>query len=179
MAAVAAMYSRALADVAHNAKLDTDIVVEQVREFERAIKSSHDLHEVLMNPSVTHEDKMRVIEAISKRMQCLPEVRNFISVLVQNQRVNMLEEIVSELQEEMDRRNGVAEAEITSAREISKSQQQALEQALGKVAGREKIRATYKLDPAVLGGVVVRLGTTVYDGSVRGQMEQLKERLTS
>jgi F-type H+-transporting ATPase subunit delta len=103
-------------------------------------------------------------------------VQNFIAVLIDKRRVNFLDEIVAEFAHELNQRLGFAEAEITTTRELSADERSALEADLAKVTGK-KIRARYDQDKSILGGAIARVGSTVYDGSVKGQLEKIREQL--
>jgi len=104
-------------------------------------------------------------------------LRNFIAVLIDHRRVAALPEIARQFELELNERLGLADAEVTSARELSEAEKHALEVRVGQVTGK-KIRARYITDSKVLGGAVVKVGSTIYDGSIRGQLEKLKEALS-
>jgi F-type H+-transporting ATPase subunit delta len=99
-------------------------------------------------------------------------------VLIDHRRVQFLGPIVKEFEHELDRRLGFAEAEIISARELSDTERRALEAQVGKLTGK-KVRARYSRDVSVLGGAMVRVGSTIYDGSVKGQLERIREAISS
>ena len=101
-----------------------------------------------------------------------------IAVLIDHRRLPFLPRIVEQLEKELDARMGFAEALISSARELGDAEKRALEAQVAKVTGK-KVRAQYGLDPSLLGGAVVRIGSTIYDGSVVGQLEKIRERLSS
>jgi F-type H+-transporting ATPase subunit delta len=104
-------------------------------------------------------------------------VRNFVAVLIDKGRLNFLQEIVAEFAHELNQRLGFAEAEITTTRELNADERNALEADLAKVTGK-KIRARYDQDRSILGGAIARVGSTVYDGSVKGQLERIREQLS-
>ena len=104
------------------------------------------------------------------------EVRNFIAVMMDHQRLASLDEILAEYDMVADEGSGIAEAEITSAHPLHAEDRAVLEEQVARLAGG-RVRASYKEDSALLGGAIVRIGSTVYDGSVRAQLQQLKERL--
>jgi len=105
-------------------------------------------------------------------------VRNLIAVLIDHRRLPFLPRIIDQLEKELDARLGFAEAQISSARQLGDAEKRALEVQIGKTTGK-KVRATYGLDPSLLGGAVVRVGSTIYDGSVKGQLERIKEAISS
>lgn len=104
------------------------------------------------------------------------EVRNFIAVLMRNGRLHAFNEVLAEYRREMDKRCGISEALITTARKLDETERRAIEAQASAIAGN-KIRATFHEDSALVGGVVLRIGSTVYDGSVRGRLQKLKEQL--
>ena len=105
-------------------------------------------------------------------------MRNLVAVLIDHRRIHFLESIIQQLGKELDARLGFAEAEITSARPLGDAEKREFEAQVGKLT-RKKVRASYGQDASLLGGAVVRLGSTIYDGSVKGQLERLKEAISS
>jgi F-type H+-transporting ATPase subunit delta len=178
MSVVSLRYAHAFAQVAVSQKLDTAAAQQQLNSFNEVFKESRELREVLMNPAIPHEQKLRVLDAIAGKLGMLPQVRNFTAVIMQHQRLTELSEILAEYHVIADADAGYAEAEITTARPLEGSDRAQLEDQVAKLVGG-RIRATYKEDPSLLGGAVVRVGSTVYDGSVRAQFQQLKQRLVS
>jgi F-type H+-transporting ATPase subunit delta len=103
-------------------------------------------------------------------------VRNFVAVLIDHRRTHFFDAIVTRLGHELNARMGFAEAQITTFRDLSDSERRVLEGQVAKVTGK-KVRAEYLRDPAILGGAVVRVGSTIYDGSVLGQLERIREQI--
>ena len=178
MSTVSLRYAHAFASVAAAQHLDVNAAQQQLNDFAGTLAGSHDLREILMNPSIPNPQKLKVIDAIAQRIGMFPAVRNFIAVITEHQRLHELNEIVEEFAAAADRDAGVSDAEITSALPLNDADRAELEAQVGKLAGG-RIRATYHEDAALLGGAIVKLGSTVYDGSVRGQLQQLKQRLIS
>jgi F-type H+-transporting ATPase subunit delta len=176
MAVFAPHYARAFAQVVVAKKLDVAAAQQQLRDFAGTLTGSPELHEVLLNPSIPEEQKLRVLDAIAGRIGMFREVRNFIAVIMDHHRLGALDEILAEYDLMADENSGIAEAEITSARALNDQDRATLEEQVAKLAGG-RVRASYKEDAALLGGAVVKIGSTVYDGSVRAQLQQLKERL--
>jgi F-type H+-transporting ATPase subunit delta len=176
MAVFAPHYARAFAQVVAAKKLDVAAAQQQLRDFAGTLAGSRELHEVLLNPSIPEEQKLRVLDAIAGKIGMLREVRNFIAVIMDHHRLGSLDEILAEYDLVADEGSGIAEAEITSARPLNDEDRATLEEQVAKLAGG-RVRASYKEDSALLGGAVVKIGATVYDGSVRAQLQQLKERL--
>jgi len=178
MSALTLRYAHAFASVAASNRLDSTAAQQQLRDFSETFAGSHELREVLMNPSIANEQKLKVLDAIAGRIGMIPQVRNFVAVIMDHQRLSELDEILAEYHEIADEQLGLAEAEITSAHPLNDQDRAELEAQVAKVAGG-RVRATYRQDATLLGGAVVRIGSTVYDGSLRGQFQQLKQKLVS
>ncbi|WP_348268368.1 ATP synthase F1 subunit delta [Edaphobacter paludis] len=178
MSALTLRYAHAFASVAASNHLDSNAAQQQLRDFSETLADSHELREVLMNPSIVNEQKLKILDAIVSRIGMIPQVRNFLAVIMNHQRLAELDEIITEYHEIADEQSGLAEAEITSARPLNNEDRVELEAQVAKVAGG-RVRATYREDAALLGGAVVRIGSTVYDGSLRGQFQQLKRKLVN
>jgi F-type H+-transporting ATPase subunit delta len=178
MSVLSLRYAHAFAAVAASANLNAAEAEQQLGDFSGTLSGSHDLREVLMNPSIANEQKLKVLDAIAARIGMFPQVRNFIAVIMQNQRLSELNEILSEYHLVADEQAHVAEAEITSARPLNDQDRAELEAQVVKLAGG-RVRATYHEDATLLGGAIVRLGSTVYDGSIRAQLQQLKQKLVN
>lgn len=171
-------YAHAFASVAASAHIDVSAAQQQLNDFSLTFAGSRDLREVLMNPSIANDQKLKVLDAISARIGMVPQVRNFLAVIIGNQRLGELDEILTEFHTVADKDSGIAEAEITSARPLNDQDRAELEAQVAQLAG-SPVRATYTQDASLLGGAVVRLGSTVYDGSVRAQLQQMKQRLAN
>jgi F-type H+-transporting ATPase subunit delta len=178
MSALTLRYAHAFASVAASNHLDASAAQQQLRDFSDTLAGSRELREVLMNPSIVNEQKLKVLDAIAGRIGMMGQVRNFLAVIMDHQRLAELDEILTEYHEIADEQSGLAEAEITSARPLNDEDRAELESQVAKVAGG-RVRATYREDATLLGGAVVRIGSTVYDGSLRGQFQQLKQRLVN
>ena len=178
MSVLALRYAHAFASVVGSSKLDTNAVQQQLNDFNDTLAESRALREVLGNPAIPADEKLKVLDAISARVNMLPQVRNFLAVIMDNQRLSELNEIVAEYHAVVDEQSGMAEAEITSAHPLNDQDRAELESQVAKLAGG-RVRTTYRQDETLLGGAVVRIGSTVYDGSIRAQLQQLKQKLVS
>ena len=178
MASVASTYARAFADVVLDQHLDANRATGGLREIARLMAESADLRRVWENPAVPADQKRHLLDAIVEREGIDKPVRNLVAVLIDHRRVQFLPRIIEQLERELDARMGFAEAQIFSARELGATEKQALETQVAKVTGK-KVRASYGLDASLLGGAVVRVGSTIYDGSVKGQLEKIKEAISS
>ena len=146
--------------------------------MEQILASSHELRTLLQNPSVPGDQKLRLLDALTKRIGATQEMRNFLAILVDHHRLGGFSEIVKEVKEQLNERLGIADAEVISARELGAEEKRMLETQIAKTTGKT-VRAHYLQDPAVMGGAIVRVGSTIYDGSVRGQLQKLREQLAS
>jgi F-type H+-transporting ATPase subunit delta len=178
MASVASTYARAFADVVFSARLDADRAIAELRAIASLLAESAELRRVWENPAIPAEQKHRVLDVIAQRNGLTVQARNLIAVLIDHRRIHFLEPIIAQLEKELNARLGFAEAEITSARALGDPEKREFEAQIGKLTGK-KVRARYEQDASLLGGAVVRLGSTIYDGSVKGQLERLKEALSS
>jgi len=178
VASVAPRYARAFAEVAEAAGLDAGAAQRQIRDFADTLAGSLDLHEFLMNPSVEMAQKLKVLDAVVQRIGIYPQVRNFLAVILEHDRLGDLHEMLTEYSEIADAHAGAAEATITSARPLDPADRAQLEAQVAKLAGA-KVRATYVEDATLLGGAVVQIGSTIYDGSLKSQLQQLKHRLVN
>ena len=178
MASVANTYARAFADVVLSARLDAARSIAGLRRITSLLGESVELRRVWENPAVPADQKRRLLDAIVQREGIDKPVRNLVAVLIDHRRVPFLARIVEQLEKELDARMGFAEAQISSARELSDTEKRGLEAQVEKTTGK-KVRAHYGLDASLLGGAVVRVGSTIYDGSVKGQLERIKEAISA
>jgi F-type H+-transporting ATPase subunit delta len=178
VASVASTYARAFADVVFDAHLDAHRVIGGLQRIHGLLAESVDLRRVWENPAVPAEQKRKLLDAIVEREGIEKHVRNLVAVLIDHRRIAFLDRITEQLEKELDARMGFAEAQVTSARELGDNEKRALEGQIEKVTGK-KVRAHFSLDASLLGGAVVRVGSTIYDGSVKGQLEKIKEAISS
>ena len=177
MAIVDLRYARALAAVIESQNLDFGDTQRQLNEFAETLAASSDLREVLANPSIPEPQKLRLLDAIAARSGMSRPVRNMLALLAHHQRIHELGDIVASFAMLAEEKSGIAEAEITTARPLDAESRRLLERQVARLAGDQRVQATYREDASLLGGAVVRLGSTIYDGSVRAQLEQLRQRM--
>ncbi|MGO9648704.1 MAG: ATP synthase F1 subunit delta [Terriglobales bacterium] len=178
MATVINTYARAFADVVFDSHLDAAKTLKEVQDLAELVAASKPLREVWATPSIPAEQKRAVLDAIVQREGISRPVRNFVAVLMDHGRTSFLSAIVKQFELELDRRMGFAEAQITSARELGEGERTSLENQIQALVGK-KVRARYSRDASLLGGAVVRIGSTIYDGSVEGQLERIRELLSN
>ncbi|MGA2360357.1 MAG: ATP synthase F1 subunit delta [Terriglobales bacterium] len=178
MASVVGTYARAFADVVmtKSSLLDPARMLQELHGIEALLKESDPLRRVLENPSIPGDRKRAVLDAITQRLGTTRQVRNFVAVITDNRRLPLFSEILKQVEQELDDRQGFAEAQVSSARQLSDPEKQMLEVEITKMTGK-KVRARYAQDASLLGGAVVQVGSTIYDGSVKGQLEKIREQL--
>ena len=177
MKSASLQYANALADIAM-AQGAAEPAMQQLLGFGALYGESAELRNFLASPAVAAEAKHRVIEKLLARVGGSKIVRNFLFVIVDHQRTQSLSEIIAAVQEEIKRREGITEAQVSSAVELSKTQKAEMEFTLERLTGK-RVEAKFSLEPELLGGAVVRLGDTVYDGSLRSRLNNLRARLAS
>jgi F-type H+-transporting ATPase subunit delta len=171
-------YARAFASVAAKQGLNLLAARQQMKDFADLLEESHDLREILMDPSIPGDQKLSVMDALAERLGMMREVRNFLAIIMDHQRLGELTLILSAYDQVAAVDLGITEAEVSTVHELQGEERAELEAQIAKLAGT-KVRIAYKLDSALLGGAVVKIGSTVYDGSVRTQLEQMKRALVS
>src|SRR5271157_1953563 len=178
MASVVGTYARAFADVVTTAKnqLDPAGALLELHGIEALLKESDQLRRVLENPSIPGDRKRAVLDAITGRLGTTRQVRNFIAVLTDHRRLPLFSEILKQVEQELNDRQGFAEAQVSTARQLSDPEKRMLEAEITKMTGK-KVRARYEQDASLLGGAVVQVGSTIYDGSVKWQLEKIREQL--
>jgi F-type H+-transporting ATPase subunit delta len=172
---VARRYASALADVELE-RGDAREVQEELRSWEQMIQSSPNLQEVLRNPTIALDQKRAVLNKLIAATKPGPTTTNFLKVLLQNQRLTELGEINRKFAEIIDERAGVVAATVTTARDVPGNAQQRLHTKLLSLTGK-KVRINFATDPELIGGLVTRIGSTVYDGSVRNHLQLIKEKM--
>jgi F-type H+-transporting ATPase subunit delta len=178
LSAVATRYAHALADVvtASGSPLRAEDAMAQLKAFEAALRDSPALQNALITPAVPVARKRAVIGRIGYVMQLSQITRNFLYVLVDHRRIALLSVIIHSFELGVDQRLGFARAEISSAGKLTEDQEAELRIRLEQISGK-RLRARYTVDRTLIGGVVARVGSTVYNGSVRGRLETLESRM--
>lgn len=177
LSAVASRYAKAFVDVAtgSNSKSDPTGILAQLRSVAQVIADSHELRTVLLSPAVAPSRKRDIVQKLlgaSLEKQSL----NFLYVVIDHRRVADFPAIVDAFEVLLDERLGFVRADVLSAKELDAAQQSGLETEISRMAGK-KAKLKFSTDPALIAGVVARIGSTVYDGSVRGQLDTLRLKL--
>lgn len=172
---IARRYSSALADVVLKTG-ETETVRSELKSWETLINSSDQLTEVFSNPAIAHIDKEGVLEKLIGKTQPSRTTGNFLRVLLRNGRLVDLGEIIERFEAELEERSGNAVAKVTAARELTDGEKSELAASLAKATGKN-IKPEFIIDSEIIGGIITQVGSTVYDGSVRTQLECLRDEL--
>jgi F-type H+-transporting ATPase subunit delta len=178
MASFASRYANALADVVFEQKLDAKSVLGQLGDFAGAWHESRELREFFLDPSFPVEQRVALLDKLNAKLKMAPQTRNFIAVLIRNDRIAGFDEVMAEFRREINRRLGISEAKVVSARKLDEQERKELEKDIAELTGGT-VEAHFEEDSSLLGGAVVQVGSTVYDGSVRGRLDRLREELTA
>lgn len=180
LSAVAARYANALADVvtAQASALSPPDALSELRAFESALNESRELREALLTPAIAGSRKKAVVARIADLLKLSRISRNFMLVLIGHRRIALLGEILAAFEIVLDDRTGYIRAEIASASALGDAQREQIGAELEKLTGK-RIRTAYSVDASLIGGVVAKVGSTLYDGSVRGSLESLGRRLSA
>ena len=178
LSALAKRYAEAFAEVVTRsgsplAPLEAEA---ELQRFEEALAGSGDLREALASPAVPMGRKRAVLGRLATVLRLSALTRDFLCVVAGHRRMAALPEIVRAFEAGLDARLGQARAEVISASEMDEAGRAALAAALERLTGR-RVLMRISLDEALLGGAVARIGSTVYDGSLRGQLAALERRL--
>lgn len=173
--AIASRFARALADILSSPEAADD-AVQKLRAFEQLQHSSPELRNILTSPAVPARKKKAAIKRFADQLGFSTLLRNFLNVLIDHRRTAMLGEILASLEAQLDERRGIVRAQVSSARPLTEEQRQNVEAALARATGK-KVFGQYAVDDALIGGLVARVGSKVYDGSVRGQLQAMRGRL--
>lgn len=172
---IARRYATALADVVVPSG-EAENVKAELADWSAMIDANGDLTALLANPSVAHAGKERVVEELIARTKPSHTTANFLRVLLKNSRLTELGHINTKFSSVLEERSGVVAAEVISARELPDAERVEFEKQLAKLTGKQ-VRFNFAVDPDLIGGVVTRIGSTVYDGSVKTKLETLKAEL--
>lgn len=172
---VARRYAAALADVAIERQEERAVQTE-LDQWASMIEANPQLKEVFANPTVVYDQKRKVLEELLSRTRVRETTASFLRVLLRNQRLSQLREIAARFGQVLDERSGVVAANVTTARPMPEELRNALQQALTEATGK-KVRLSFTTDETIIGGLVARIGSTIFDGSVQGHLERLSDNL--
>ena len=173
--AIARRYAEALADVA-TARDQVDDIDRDVLQFVEMMRSNRELLGLFASPIISQTDKRRVLDALTERVRTGRLTVNLLRTMLSHYRLHHLADVLSQYRRVINQRKGRVIAEVTTASEFGEPQREKLVRALEQVTGKH-VELDFRTDPALIGGVIARIGSTVYDGSVRTQLAGFKERL--
>jgi F-type H+-transporting ATPase subunit delta len=168
-------YARALVDVTID-RDETNEVRKELDQFAALLKDHADLYEAFASPVVAQQRKRNVLQDILAVTIPRVTTANFLKLLLENHRLHKLDAMLAAMGRELDRRAGVVSADVTFARDPDMDEREQLRKRLQEATGKE-VRMKVRTDPNIIGGVVVRLGSQIYDGSIRSQLAELKHQL--
>ena len=174
---IATRYARALADVVA-ASGEYRKVLEELQDFESVYRESPELKEVFASPAVALPQKMKVLEAIGQRLGESPVTLNFLRVLLANYRLPLLEEALQAYRKIANDRLGVVQVTISSASDLSEAERERVAARFRELTGKQ-VELEFRIEGELLGGILAQIGSTVYDGSVRGNLARIREQLTA
>lgn len=172
---VARRYSSALADVVIKGG-STDVVRDELEMWQKMIGENESLMQVFANPSINQESKEKVLNELIKKSNSSKTTANFLQILMKNGRLSELGEINERFDQVLDERNGIVSASVISARPLGDVEKSDLLASLAKMTGKQ-VKLNYNTDENIIGGVVTRIGSVVYDGSVKTQLENLRQEM--
>jgi F-type H+-transporting ATPase subunit delta len=172
---VARRYSSALADVVLQ-RGEAREVQQELLAWAEMLQSNANLREVFANPTIPLDQKRGVLKRLIEIAKPRATTVNFLKVLLQNQRLPELDQINRRFAAVLDDRAGMVAAQVTTARPVPTETQQTLQTKLRNLTGKS-VRIEFDTDPELIGGLVTRIGSTIYDGSVRNQLQQIKEKM--
>jgi F-type H+-transporting ATPase subunit delta len=174
---VANRYARALADVLASAG-NYQQVLGEIENFAAAYHESPELRDVCDTPTVSMAQKLGLVEAIAGKMGLSHVTLNFLRVLMSHYRFPLLAEIAQAFRDVVNARLGIVQVMISSATELGEDDRKLLQQRFNELTQRQS-ELEFRLDGALIGGLVAQIGSTVYDGSIRGQLDRIRERLSA
>jgi F-type H+-transporting ATPase subunit delta len=174
---VADRYARALAEVVA-ASGDYRRVLQELQDLASVYRESLELQEVFASPAVALPQKMKVLEAMAQRLGESPVTLNFLRVLLANYRMPLLEEAVEAYRKIANDRLGIVQVNLSSASDLSEAERESVAVRFRELTGKQ-VEIEFRIDRELLGGILAQIGSTVYDGSVRGNLARIREQLTA
>ena len=172
---IARRYASALADVVVERKEERE-VQQEIDQWASMIEANPQLKEVFANPTIAYEEKRKVLEELITRSRVRPTTASFLRVLLRNQRLSQLRDVAERFALVLDERGGLVSASVTTAKPIPEDLKNQLRETLAAATGRN-VRVTFETDETIIGGLVARIGSTIFDGSVQNRLERLSDEL--
>ena len=176
MATFASRYAQAFADVIFETGLNAKDAQRQLGDFGAAWHESRPLREFFLDPSFPVEQKVAFLDKLNAKLGMAQATRNLIALLIRNDRIAGFDDVAAELRREINRRLGISEAKVVSARKLDDGERRDLEKQIAGLTGGQ-VEAQFEEDGSLIGGAIIQVGSTVYDGSLRGRLERLREEL--
>jgi F-type H+-transporting ATPase subunit delta len=172
----AARYARALFDVALKEKADLSRAETELAEFLTLLDQDKTLSKALLNPAVPAPRKRSVVTALTARMRPQEVVGKLLALLAERDRLKLLPELIAAYRDRVLGYQKVVRAEVVTTEPLAPERASRIERSLAQVTGRT-VTLSARVDPSIIGGVVARVGDTVYDGSIARQLAKMRERL--
>ena len=172
---VARRYATALADVAIERREERE-VQNELDQWAEMIGAHPQLKEVFANPTIVYDHKRKLLEELISRTRVRETTASFLRVLLKNQRLSQLRDVVARYGQVLDERGGIVAAHVTTARPLPEDLKNSLHDTLVAATGR-KVRLSFATDEALIGGLVARIGSTIFDGSVQNQLDRLANEM--
>ncbi len=174
MSVAANRYAKALIDVLYPDQAEAGL--ERLRSFNALLQEEPDARRFLENPGTAAAHRKRLLDEIAQALSFDRRVKNFVGILIDRNRLELLEDVIVAYQRYLDERLGIVRAHVRAAQSLDMSQQRELTAKLEQITGKQ-VRMEVAVDPSLIGGVVAQVGSTIYDGSVRHQLRAFKSRL--
>jgi F-type H+-transporting ATPase subunit delta len=168
-------YARALADVAGEVNAADQVHLELL-QFQELLRDSSELRETLVNPAIPFSSKRRIIEQLAQRLGLLKMVVNFLLILLEKARIERFDGIIEAFQEVLDQQRGILRASVFTSRALHPSVRSKLHKAVSNWTGKE-VTLNYQLDDSLIGGIKIQIGSEIFDGSIRTQLDEIQRRL--
>ena len=172
----ATRYARALLDVSLQEKGDLPRIEQDLAQLVDLLAEYPALEKVLINPAIPVARKRAAVAEVTSRLRVTPVVAKLLALLAERDRLVLLPDLLASYRERLLDHQKTVKAEVTTAIPLAADRAMAIERGLAQVTGRTVTLVT-KVDPSIIGGVVARVGSTVYDGSVTTQLQKMKQRL--
>lgn len=178
--AVANQYAKALMEVVSKpgSALGAEAALEQLQTVSATLQDSRDLRELMMTPAIDRVRKRKALNRIGDVLGLHPLLTSFLNVVTHHRRANIFHAIADSFRTQLDEQRGVVRAVVSAARELTPAQRDSLEASLRERTGKQ-VLCDYSVNPILVGGLIVKIGSTMFDGSVQGQLEGLRRRLAS
>lgn len=173
---MAGRYAQALFDLAKDSNA-TETVAKDLTTFEDMIHESDDLRRFLRSPAISTEDQIAALDTLLNRAGIAGMAAKFLKLVAQKNRLFAVADMIRDFHKLNDNEKGVARAEVTVAEPLKEAHQLALKDALASVAGSRGVSMSVKVDPSIIGGMIVKLGSRMMDSSLRTKLNMIRTRM--